>query len=1230
MKNYRFTMLLSLAAMVLLSASPAFARGQNKELYVVPVPGAVTIDGSLDDWDISGMVTNFVIPETIETQSARIAMMYDEEALYIGGLVRDNSPMMNRHDPLTTPSKAWDADVTQIFFSLNPDEKAPKYFSHIAANREGAPVATMLLWYFTDRELPSLAMFRGMRFVTSLRPDIHESGLITPGNYSAAYKKGEDGRSYAFEYRIPWNTFPLTRKPVANDRLVATMASFWSNSDGTKVAGGHAWAYNIMAKPGFPWQATDCWGTLIFSPEGNLPRELVEGPQQPKKPLPLTFSYSLPRDGETTVQIFDEKNRSVRILVPQQYRQQGDNIERWDGLDDQGRVLPAGKYAVRALVHDPLKIEYLFSAHNSGNPPYKTEDNRGGWGGDHGNPQTALAVKGGVVLSWDISEYGSGSILVDLKGQRQWGSRYNAEHLASDGTRLFVAGGHSFSKIDGVNVINLKDSRPLNFQPGMPALIPPAGGTPASDAVTGLTCDGKRIFVSHGKRHRIAVYDLEGKLLAQWPLPNAARSAVLPDGSLAVISGKEVARVLEGEATTLIAGPLEDARSIAVSPEGEIFVAQAGQVQQVNVFDAKGKFLRAIGKEGGRPAMGLYDPNGIYMPGGITIDELGRLWVAETIDGPKRISVWDSKTGVFVREFFGASSYFASGAIDPARPDELYTHWTLWKIDWKTKQVTPYSTPWRATEPNMPSAPLGNGWHDYARLVTATDGKQYMWGAAGNSVLLQRQGDIFKPFLRVSNGKIWQDRNNDQKIQPEEEMPLQRNGKNISGRDLAYVAKDLSLRLSSGVRLPVKGFNEHGVPFYDTADLQDSPAFGLGSRFLYEDDEGNIYSYNDSGMNGTFKKYSPDGQLLWQYTNIIRWNLALGLPISGPGRLWGMTGYLGVAGDYLAHMSYYNPVHFFTRDGIYIGALLDDYRLAPSGAYVGQPEGQRGTLVMMNIDGKERYIMVQGGQDTRVFEILGLDTVQRVPESEYEHTEEAAATAKKALEDWTNAIQQHAGLIIARGREALEGAGAVGKKLDETRGFQARMAYDETNLYVRYEVTSPNGLVNGTPEDNLIFRGGNCLDLQIATDPIADAQRKKPAPGDVRLLVTRKGEQHFAMIYRPKVAGHVGDPQIVFQSPTGNEPFDRIEQTELVGLEYEKTETGFIAVITVPLTLLGWQPRAGETVRIDVGYIFGNAQGTSTAARAYWKNNGFSANVVSDIPNESRLEPAEWGTAHIE
>ena len=119
------------------------------------------------------------------------------------------------------------------------------------------------------------------------------------------------------------------------------------------------------------------------------------------------------------------------------------------------------------------------------------------------------------------------------------------------------------------------------------------------------------------------------------------------------------------------------------------------------------------------------------------------------------------------------------------------------------------------------------------------------------------------------------------------------------------------------------------------------------------------------------------------------------------------------------------------------------------------------------------------------------------------------------------------------------------------------------------------------------------------------------------------------MLYEAKVAGFDGEPQ-VFNSPTGNESFDRIEPFEDFQLDYRKNRTGFEATVTIPLAALGLELHPGQTVMMDLGYLFGNEQGTSIAARAYAKNNSFTANVVNDVPHESRLEPQHWGRAVVE
>ena len=81
---------------------------------------------------------------------------------------------------------------------------------------------------------------------------------------------------------------------------------------------------------------------------------------------------------------------------------------------------------------------------------------------------------------------------------------------------------------------------------------------------------------------------------------------------------------------------------------------------------------------------------------------------------------------------------------------------------------------------------------------------------------------------------------------------------------------------------------------------------------------------------------------------------------------------------------------------------------------------------------------------------------------------------------------------------------------------------------------------------------------------------------------------------------------------------------ELSFLTTEKTDKGFRAKEAIALEALRLKLEPGEKHKMELGSIFGNAQGVGKAVRrAYLANNSFSANVVDDIPNEARLEPKE-------
>lgn len=1248
-------------------------RGRHAQFYVVPTPHstgsgqAVTIDGHLDDWDLSGQIEMFVIEATRSTMSAKIAAMYDDEALYLSGEVRDPTPMMNMHAPGVNTNKAWDADSVQFRLVIDPEADFPvegeTSFRYRGTNADvdtRDDIVHMLLWHYTGDGSANLQMQKGMSY-RSAHPDWPE-GLVPGEKFEGAYREWDDGTGYTFEYRIPWSTMGAENPPRGGDKTAGTVNVFWSRPDGIATGGGSSWAYDIMHQPGFPFQSADTWGRLIFAEEGNVPEELVMDGLPPEMPLPLEFSYDLPEDGVVTLQLFNEAMESVRILVAQEERPGGRNTERWDGMNDYGEPLPAGTYTWRGILGDPIEAKYRFSVHNSGQPPYPTDDNRGGWGSDHGTPFDVAALPNGMLLSWGLAEYGWALLRTNNEGRRQWGSKRNADHLATDGQRIYLAGGYGFLPDEGVRMVAVADARPMRFDSGVATLTPPPGGGGDLDQVSGLAYADGVVYIAYQGRDLVARFSTrDGSLLGTWDVPAPRRLAARPDGSLAVVSEGGVLLVVDGEARPWIDGShVASPQGIAVDAAGKTYVANRGELQNVSVFDVDGKFVRSIGRSGGRPSVGAYDSEGMYQPLGIALDAQNRLWVAENSDFPKRFSVWDTESGGNLKEFFGGAEYFAHGAIDPARPDEFIGQNMIWSIDWENYQVEPVSTFWRKTESDMAPHPLVDSYTGNLRLFTADNGFQYAWSGAGNrrgKIVYLREGDLFRPVAGVINpwtdryaglddykealretwerertpghqrsqDQLWVDLNGDGRVQPEELTPFWGVGHRADPIWIDH--SDLTLRFSGGHVLPAREFTEAGEPRYFREDVS---AGQPGGRYIMSDDsDGSIYTLTQGQPSAGLVKHSSEGEKLWSYPDMIHWQQALGLSIIKAGRLWGMTQPMGVAGDFFAHQTYMGPAQIFRKDGQYIGTILEDSRIGGRGAYEGQPEGQGGTFVQLEIDGELRIFSIGGGQDIRVWEVLGLDSLRDLSGGTYEHTPELVAKAEQARAEFQAMLATNREIVVVPGRENLAEAPVAERRLEGNRAFSVQAAYDARYLYFRYEVTAPHGLVNQQSDPETIFRGGNLLDIQLATDPKANPEREQPAPGDLRILATTQNGKPMAVLYRPRIEGFDGR-RIILESPTGTEPFDAITVMDDVDLSVEATADGFIAILAVPKDAIGLELESGANVRMDLGYIFGNEGGTRTAIRAYLHNDSFSANVIDDIPNESRLEPAEWGNARVE
>ena len=233
--------------------------------------------------------------------------------------------------------------------------------------------------------------------------------------------------------------------------------------------------------------------------------------------------------------------------------------------------------------------------------------------------------------------------------------------------------------------------------------------------------------------------------------------------------------------------------------------------------------------------------------------------------------------------------------------------------------------------------------------------------------------------------------------------------------------------------------------------------------------------------------------------------------------------------------------------------------------------------------------------------------------------------AEAKTREWR--IQQNSGW----GTAAMK---PVTRIVDPNRSFavQARHDYHRGFMSYRYVVTTDMPFVNAVADERYIFKGGNCLDIQMARIVGRDEEGVRIIEDPMRFLVTTQEGKPKVMFYRKTVEDIEQLQPFTFQSPTGEERFDLVKDvSDLVGVHLTGVDGGFAVEVTIPDSLYNFGFKhlhvAGrQDFALDVGYIFGNREGDQATGRFYWSNNGFAANILNDIPNESRLVPEEWGT----
>lgn len=472
--------------------------------------------------------------------------------------------------------------------------------------------------------------------------------------------------------------------------------------------------------------------------------------EQERRAQRIALAFEQPIDGKASIVIENADGRRVRNLVTGQPLPAGSHEFIWDGLDEDGLLVPPGDYRWRAISHPGIRPEMQMYFYAPGEKPWASHT----WLADHSNPVAAAAHGDRVVLGAPVAESGNNIVLTDLEGTvlarthlssfiglgrlflalgpdriyalNEGSPHYNSVRTDADGNSYvygdltLVAWDHAgvqqrYKGKNGEHIV-IEYKKPLSEGTGsrkdrLRLTLRNLRGAAFLDGLLYLSLhDENRILLvdpkDGGEAGEIsvpapgpiatdgkAIYGLSGSRIFRVAAPKAGASAEM-------LFACKLSAPIKGEAEA--GGTPLTATAMAVNAAGEIFLSDNGVDQNIKVYSPRGKLLRELGTRGGRADRGAWQADAIRHPHGIAIDARGRLWLAENEEAPKRISVWDTSTGRVTKEIFGPTPYGASGGgFDPKDATRWVAAGSLWKLDYQAKTAAIQSVLFHRSKPGQ-------------------------------------------------------------------------------------------------------------------------------------------------------------------------------------------------------------------------------------------------------------------------------------------------------------------------------------------------------------------------------------------------------------------------------------------------------------------------------------------------------------------------------------------------
>ncbi len=951
-----------------------------------------------------------------------------------------------------------------------------------------------------------------------------------------------------------------------------------------------------------------------------------------------------------------------------------------------GHPVAAGAYTWKALVHPDAALTFRGFASYGGEAPWQGKPTDI-WLGDHGVPTDVATDGERIFLACNGAEGGRHLLATDFEGHIRWSLQNTSgladpEHIAVGDGFVYVlhpvinnpAASFTVAKVNAATGAYTAWADSDSHLKSVESMWNDAAFATSSQP-NGIAAGDGKLFLSVG--NAVAVLDASTgtaqRLLALDAAPGALHF-VNANTLLAVVANGIVAiDPATGAARTVVDGVKNISRVTASADGATIYASLVEPDMQVAAYDfANGRELRRYGVRGGHPRIGRWNPDGMIDPAGIAVDAVGQLWVMERYFFPKRVSVWKLDDGSLVRDFFGPTHYGASGAaINPRDRNLMVGEACEWRLD----PVTGKSECLGAFD---------NTIHGFTVFRDGPDGRQFLFAnkldyGNGAVVVFERLGDAdYRVLAEIDNMRtdasgarateIWIDRNlNGERDAGETESyphPLFFAGSNSwslnLGPDLALYG--FSQDENALYALAPNGFAENGAPLYTFAGMRAIPnVLGYGR---YEpnygcampDSENKVMLVNliapDRAAPQDFVWHAFDMQTwqpLWTYPNpFFQVHRSHNAPAPDDGLFRGAYGPIGAVslpatGPFWVINGNLGEWNILTSSGFFLTRLFsgnvfewdwpepvpgaDMTHLPPGGggedfggsAIVADDGGflvQAGKMGIWNIEVEhlDESVMIEGGAIE-----LDMDDTLRALQFREAALQTAAGASQYTI---------HAGAVNFSGDFGFDFRDCA--PLDFAKTPEARVraaaAYDDSTLYLGWEVTDDTPWVNGAGDPAQLYACGDTVDFQIGADPDAAADRADAAKGDLRLSIGNFGDKPTAVLYR--FVCDEKKPRLFSSGVVQGYQVDNVEVLSDAVVSVLESAGHYTVEASIPLAALGLKPDSGLKLRGDFGATHGNPSGDDTRLRTHWANQ--QTGLTDDIVFELQVHPSNWGTLIFE